>query len=185
MYIESTANIKGRGLVVAGKVESGKLKANTELEILTNEGILKTTVLSMEMFHKQYDEVIAGSNVGLLCRGVTSDQVRRGHCIAMPGVLKRVNAFEAEVYILNEKEGGRTTGFTSGYRPQGFYKTADITSEIHLPSNKEILLPGENSLATVHLDKGIYLEEGMRFSLRERSMTIGRGVITKILDIKK
>ena len=181
MPIEDVFSIKGRGTVCTGRVERGKLKVNEEVEIVGIKATQKTVVTGVEMFRKTLNDAIAGDNVGLLLRGLEKHQVERGQVIAKPGSITPHTEFEAEVYILNKEEGGRHTPFFTGYRPQFYIKTTDITGESTLPSGVEMVMPGDNTKMTVKLIVPIALEEGQRFAIREGGHTVGAGVISKII----
>ncbi|OGY15870.1 MAG: translation elongation factor Tu [Candidatus Chisholmbacteria bacterium RIFCSPHIGHO2_01_FULL_48_12] len=182
MAIEDVFSIKGRGTVVTGRVERGKVKINEEIEIvgLAKEA-KKTVVTGVEMFRKQLDQGQAGDNVGILLRGIEKDDVERGQVLAQPGSIKPHTEFEAEVYILTKEEGGRHTPFFTGYRPQFYIRTTDVTGEIKLPEGVEMVMPGDNAKMTVKLIQPVAMEEGIRFAIREGGHTVGAGVVTKIL----
>jgi len=182
MPIEDVFSIEGRGTVVTGRVERGKIKINEEVEVvgLRNEPI-KTVVTGIQMFHKDMDEAIPGDNVGLLLRGVKKEDVERGMVVAKPGTITPHTQFEAEVYVLKAEEGGRHTPFHSGYKPQFYIRTTDVTGEITLPEGIEAVMPGDNAKMIVTLIYPVALEEGSRFAIREGGKTVGAGVVTKIL----
>ncbi|MBI3980537.1 elongation factor Tu, partial [Candidatus Microgenomates bacterium] len=181
MPIEDVFSIKGRGTVVTGRIDRGKVKVNEEVEIVGIKETQKTVVTGVEMFRKQLDEGQAGDNVGVLLRGVEKDQVERGQVLAKPGTTTPHTEFEAEVYILTKEEGGRHTPFFTGYRPQFYIKTTDITGEVTLEKGVEMVMPGDNAKMTVKLIVPVALEEGLRFAIREGGHTVGAGAITKIL----
>ena len=183
MPIEDVFGIKGRGTVVTGRVERGKVKVGDEVEIvgLTDE-IRKVVVTGVEMFRKTLDEGVAGDNIGCLLRGVERNEVERGQVLAKPGSIKPHTHFEAEVYVLSKEEGGRHTPFFSGYRPQFYVRTTDVTGSVELPSGVEMVMPGDNVRLTIKLIQPIALEEGLRFAIREGGRTVGAGVVTKILE---
>ena len=181
MPVEDVFSIKGRGTVVTGRVERGKLKVNEEVEIVGIKDTQKTVVTGIEMFRKTLDEAIAGDNVGLLLRGIEKHQVERGQVIAKPGSITPHTEFEAEAYILTKEEGGRHTPFFTGYRPQFYIRTTDVTGEATLPKGVEMVMPGDNTKMTVKLIVPVALEDGQRFAIREGGHTVGAGVITKIL----
>ena len=181
MPVEDVFSIKGRGTVVTGRVERGKIKINEEIEIVGIKPTQKTVITGVEMFRKTLDEAIAGDNVGLLLRGVEKNQVERGQVIAKPGSITPHTEFEAEIYVLTKEEGGRHTPFFTGYRPQFYIKTTDITGEVTLPKGVEMVMPGDNIKMTGKLIVAVALEEGQRFAVREGGHTVGAGVITKIL----
>jgi len=180
MPVEDVFSIKGRGTVVTGRVERGKLKVNEEIEIVGLKTTKKTVVTGLEMFRKTLDETQAGDNVGVLLRGVEKDDIERGQLLAKPGSITPHTEFEAEVYILSKEEGGRHTPFFTGYKPQFFIKTADITGDVSLPEGIEMVMPGDNAKMKVKLIVPVAMEEGMRFAIREGGKTVGAGVITKI-----
>jgi len=183
MSIEDVFSIKGRGTVVTGRVERGTMRPNTEVELVGGmyEKPRKTVVTSMEMFHKTLDVVRAGDNAGLLLRGVDKDEVGRGVVVAAPGTIHARSKFEAEVYILRRDEGGRHKPFFSGYKPQFFISTMDITGTVQLPEGVEMVMPGDRTNMTVELISPVAIESGQRFAIREGGLTVGAGIITKIL----
>ncbi|MDP3994397.1 MAG: elongation factor Tu [bacterium] len=181
MPIEDVFAIKGRGTVVTGRVERGKLSVNEEVEIVGLKKTTKTVVTGLEMFRKTLDETIAGDNVGVLLRGIEKDGVERGQVLAKPGTITPHTEFEAEVYILSKEEGGRHTPFFTGYKPQFFIRTADITGDVSLPEGIEMVMPGDNAKMKVKLIQPVAMEEGFRFAIREGGSTVGAGVITKII----
>ena len=181
MPIEDVFSIKGRGTVVTGRIERGKIKVNEPVEIVGIRPTKQSVVTGVEMFKKSLDEGQAGDNVGILLRGVEKDDVERGQVIAKPGSITPHKEFEAEVYILTKEEGGRHTPFFTGYRPQFFIKTTDITGEAALPSGVEMVMPGDNAKMTVKLIVPVAMEEGLRFAVREGGKTVGAGVISKII----
>ncbi|MCX8067592.1 MAG: elongation factor Tu, partial [Anaerolineae bacterium] len=183
MPIEDVFSIKGRGTVVTGRVERGTLLPMQEVEIVgLRDKPLRTVVTDMEMFRKKLDKVVAGDNAGLLLRGVDKDEVARGMVVAAPGTITPHRKFEAQVYVLRKEEGGRHKAFFSGYRPQFYIRTTDVTGTITLPPGVEMVMPGDNINLTVELIEPVALEEGSRFAIREGGLTVGAGVITKILD---
>nr|HID13272.1 elongation factor Tu [Anaerolineae bacterium] len=183
MPIEDVFSIKGRGTVVTGRVERGTLLPMTEVEIVgLRDRPRKTVVTSMEMFHKTLDKVVAGDNAGLLLRGVDRDEVERGQVVAIPGTITSHRRFMSEVYVLRKEEGGRHKAFFSGYRPQFYIRTMDVTGEIRLPEGVEMVMPGDNVNLEVELIEPVAIEEGSRFAIREGGLTVGAGVITEILD---
>ncbi len=181
MPIEDVFSIKGRGTVVTGRVDRGIVHVNEELEIIGLRDTQKTVVTGVEMFRKQLDEGQAGDNIGVLLRGVEKDQVERGQVLAKPGSITPHTEFEAEVYILTKEEGGRHTPFFSGYRPQFYIRTTDVTGEVTLEKGVEMVMPGDSAKMTVKLIVPVALEEGLRFAIREGGHTVGAGAITKIL----
>jgi elongation factor Tu len=183
MPVEDVFSIKGRGTVVTGRAERGTLTPNSEVEIVgLRPDIRKVVVTSMEMFHKILDKVEAGDNAGLLLRGVGRDEIERGQVLAKPGSIKPHTEFECEVYVLRKDEGGRHKAFFPGYRPQFYIRTMDVTGEITLPEGVEMVMPGDNVNLKVKLITPVALEDGSRFAIREGGLTVGAGVITKILD---
>jgi len=182
MSVEDVFSIKGRGTVVTGRVDRGTLTPNSEVEIVgLQENIRKVTVTSMEMFKKTLDKVEAGDNAGLLLRGVARDEIERGQVLAKPGSITPHTEFMGEVYVLRKEEGGRHKAFFPGYRPQFYIRTLDVTGEITLPEGVEMVMPGDNVNLQVKLIMPVALEEGSRFAIREGGLTVGAGVITKII----
>ncbi|MCB8965549.1 MAG: elongation factor Tu [Chloroflexota bacterium] len=182
MSIEDVFSIKGRGTVVTGRVDRGVLTPMSEVEIVgLKEEIRKVVVTSMEMFRKTLDKVEAGDNAGLLLRGVARDEIERGQVLAKPKSITPHTDFEGEVYVLRKDEGGRHKAFFPGYRPQFYIRTMDVTGEITLPEGVEMVMPGDNVNLVVKLITPVALEEGQRFAIREGGLTVGAGVITKIL----
>jgi len=183
MPVEDVFSIKGRGTVVTGRVERGTMLPMTPVEIVgLKEEPRKTVVTSMEMFHKTLDKVMAGDNAGLLLRGVDRQDVERGQVIAIPGTIKSHRRFMSEVYVLRKEEGGRHKAFFSGYRPQFYVRTMDVTGDITLPEGVEMVMPGDRVNLEVSLIDPIAVEEGFRFAIREGGLTVGAGIITEILD---
>lgn len=182
LSIDGTYNIEGRGTVVTGTVERGKVKAGDEIEIIGySNKPKKTTVTAIETFKKTLDYGEGGDNVGLLIRGLTKKDVSRGQIIAKPGTVDVNVCFEAQIYFTTEEEGGRKKGFYSGYKPQFFLRTADVAGEILLPSGVEVCMPGDNMKVKVRLGSYLALDKGIRFALRESGKTIGHGIITEVL----
>ncbi len=182
MPIEDVFSIKGRGTVVTGRVERGTIKVGDEVEIVgLSDEIKKTVVTGVEMFHKTLDVGQAGDNIGCLLRGIERDEVERGMVLAAPGTIRPHTKFAGEVYVLTKEEGGRWTPFFSGYRPQFYIRTTDVTGAIELPEGVEMVMPGDHVTLGVHLIEPVALEEGSRFAIREGGRTIGAGVVTKIL----
>lgn len=181
MPIEDVFSIKGRGTVVTGRVERGKVKINDTMEIVGIKATQSTVVTGVEMFRKLLDEGQAGDNIGVLLRGVEKDQVERGQVLAHPGSVKPHTEFEGEIYILAKEEGGRHTPFFTGYRPQFYIRTTDVTGEVTLPAGVEMVMPGDNTKMTAKLIVPVALEVGLRFAIREGGHTVGAGVITKII----
>jgi elongation factor Tu len=183
MPIEDVVSITGRGTVVTGRIERGKIKLNDPVDIVgLREDKLTSVVTGIEMFRKILDEGVAGDNVGLLLRGIEKDQVRRGMVVCAPNSVTPHKRFKAEVYILTKEEGGRHTPFTTNYRPQFFFRTADVTGTIKLPENVPMVMPGDNVTIEVELIYPIAMEKGLRFAIREGGRTIGAGQVTEILD---
>ncbi len=182
MPIEDVFSITGRGTVVTGRVEQGTLDINTEVEIVGIRPTSKTTVTGVEMFRKLLDSAVAGDNVGLLLRGVDKDDVERGQVVCLPGSITPHTKFEAQVYILTKDEGGRHNPFFSGYRPQFYFRTTDVTGNVTLPEGTEMVMPGDNTEMTVELISPIAMEEALRFAIREGGRTVGAGRVTKILE---
>ncbi len=181
MPVEDVFSIKGRGTVVTGRIERGVVKLNDEIEIVGIKASRKSVVTGVEMFRKQLDQGQAGDNVGVLLRGIEKEDIERGQVLAKPGSITPHADFEAEVYILNKDEGGRHTPFFSGYRPQFYIRTTDVTGEIKLAEGVEMVMPGDNAKMTVKLIVPVAMDDGLRFAIREGGHTVGAGVITKIL----
>ena len=181
MPIEDVFTITGRGTVVTGRVERGKLPINSEVEILGIREPQKTTVTGIEMFHKSMDEAWAGENCGLLLRGTKRDEVERGQVVARPGSITPHTEFEGQVYILKKEEGGRHNPFFSNYRPQFYFRTTDVTGVITLPEGTEMVMPGDTTEMTVQLIQPIAMEEGLGFAIREGGRTVGSGRVTKVI----
>ena len=181
MPVEDVFSIKGRGTVVTGRIERGIVKINDTVEVIGLKATKPTVVTGVEMFKKQLDEGQAGDNVGLLLRGLEKNDVERGQVIAKPGSITPHTEFEAEAYILTKEEGGRHTPFFTGYRPQFYIRTTDVTGTATLPQGVEMVMPGDSIKMTVKLIVPVALEEGLRYAIREGGRTVGAGVITKIL----
>lgn len=181
MPVEDVFSIKGRGTVVTGRVERGELEVNQEIEIVGIKPTTKTVVTGLEMFKKSLDKTIAGDNSGILLRGVEKEGVERGQVLAKPGSITPHTEFEAEVYILSKEEGGRHTPFFTGYKPQFFIRTADVTGDVTLPEGIEMVMPGDSAKMKVKLIVPVAMEESQRFAIREGGKTVGAGVITKII----
>ncbi len=182
MPIEDVFGIKGRGTVVTGRIERGIVKAGEEVEIVGFGETRKTVCTGVEMFRKTLDEGEAGDNVGCLLRGIEREDVERGQVLAKPASIKPHTRFEAEVYCLSKEEGGRHTPFFSGYQPQFYIRTTDVTGSINLPDGVEMVMPGDNIKMTSELKTPVALEEGVRFAIREGGRTVGAGVLTKVLE---
>jgi elongation factor Tu len=181
MPIEDVFSITGRGTVVTGRVEQGKLSKMSEIEIVGIKDTRKTIATDLEMFRKLLDEVVAGDNVGILLRGIDKDEVERGQVLAAPGSITPHTQFKGQVYILSKDEGGRHTPFFNGYRPQFYFRTTDVTGTANLPEGVEMVMPGDNVEMTVELIAPIAMEEGLRFAIREGGRTVGAGRVTEII----
>ncbi len=182
MPIEDVFSISGRGTVVTGRIERGIVKVGDEVEIVGLRPTQKTTVTGVEMFRKELDQGEAGDNVGVLLRGTKKEEVERGQVLAQPGTITPHTKFEAEIYVLTKEEGGRHTPFFSGYRPQFYVRTTDVTGTITLPEGVEMVMPGDNVKINAELIAPIALEEGTRFAIREGGRTVGAGVVSKIIE---
>jgi len=183
MPIEDIFSITGRGTVVTGRIERGRIKVGDEVELVGLGAHRRTVVTGVEMFRKVLDEGVAGDNVGLLLRGVEKDEVERGMVVSAPGSITPHVEFEGEVYVLTKEEGGRHTPFFVGYRPQFYFRTTDVTGEVvGLPEGVEMVMPGDNVRLRVRLIEDVALEEGLRFAIREGGKTVGAGVVTKIIE---
>ena len=180
MPIEDVFSIKGRGTVATGRIEQGIVKINEEIEIVGIRASQKSVVTGIEAFKKQLDQGQAGDNAGLLLRGIERDQIERGQVIAKPGSITPHTEFDAEVYVLTKEEGGRHTPFFKGYKPQFYFRTTDVTGEVELPADKEMVMPGDTVTFKVKLLAPIAMEQGLRFAIREGGRTVGAGVVTKI-----
>ena len=181
MPVEDVFSIKGRGTVVTGRIERGLVKVNDTVEIVGIKSTESTVVTAVEMCKKQLDDAQAGDNVGVLLRGVEKDDVERGQVLAKPGSITPHTDFEAEIYILTKEEGGRHTPFFTGYRPQFYIRTTDVTGEATLPTGVEMVMPGDTTKMTVKLIAPVALEDGVRFAVREGGKTVGAGVVTKVI----
>ncbi len=181
MPIEDVFSIEGRGTVVTGRVERGSIKVNDEVEIVGIRDTQKTVVTGIEMFRKTLDAGQAGDNIGILLRGMGRDDVERGQVLAEPGTVKPHTEFEAEVYVLTKEEGGRHTPFFTGYKPQFYMRTTDVTGEVTLPEGVEMVMPGDSITFTAKLITPVALEESMRFAIREGGNTVGAGVVSKVI----
>jgi elongation factor Tu len=183
MSIEDVFSIKGRGTVVTGRIERGKVEVGTEIEIVgLSDETRKTTVTGVEMFNKILEDAQAGDNVGCLLRGVEKEDVERGQVLAKPGSITPHTKFESEVYVLTKEEGGRHTPFFTGYKPQFYFRTTDVTGSLELVG-AEMCMPGDNVQMNIDLgDKPIAMEEGLRFAVREGGRTVGSGVVTKVVE---
>jgi elongation factor Tu len=182
MPIEDVFSISGRGTVVTGRIERGRVKVGDEIEIVGIKDTTKTTCTGVEMFRKLLDSGEAGDNVGVLLRGTKRDEVERGQVLCVPGSITPHTKFECEVYVLSKEEGGRHTPFFNGYRPQFYFRTTDVTGSCDLPEGVEMVMPGDNVKMTVSLIAPIAMEEGLRFAIREGGRTVGAGVVSKIVE---
>jgi elongation factor Tu len=182
MPVEDVFSISGRGTVVTGRVERGKIKPGEEIEIVGIRPTIKTVCTGVEMFRKILDEGLAGDNVGLLLRGTKRDEVERGQVCAKPGSITPHTKFKAEVYILTKEEGGRHTPFFTGYRPQFFFRTTDVTGILNLPEGVEMIMPGDNVTIDAELIAPIAMEKELRFAVREGGRTVGAGVVADIIE---
>jgi len=182
MSVEDVFTISGRGTVVTGRVERGQINAGQPVEIVGLRDTKSTVVTSMEMFRKTLTEVQAGDNAGLLLRGIDKKDVERGQVIVKPGSIKPHTKFQAEIYVLSKEEGGRHTPFFTGYRPQFYFRTTDVTGSMNLPEGVEMVMPGDNVTITSELIQPIAMEEGLKFAIREGGHTVGAGIVSKILS---
>jgi len=182
MPIEDVFSISGRGTVVTGRIERGRVKVGDEIEIVGIRDTTKTTCTGVEMFRKLLDSGEAGDNVGVLLRGTKRDEVERGQVLCVPGSITPHTKFECEVYVLSKEEGGRHTPFFNGYRPQFYFRTTDVTGSCDLPEGVEMVMPGDNVKMTVSLIAPIAMEEGLRFAIREGGRTVGAGVVAKVIE---
>jgi elongation factor Tu len=180
LAVEDVFSIKGRGTVATGRVETGVIKVNEEVEIVGLRPTKKTVVTGVEMFKKNLDQGQAGDNVGVLLRGIERDDIERGQVLAKPGSITPHTDFDSEVYILTKEEGGRHTPFFKGYKPQFYFRTTDVTGEVELPADKEMVMPGDTITFKVHLLQPIAMEQGLRFAIREGGKTVGAGVVSKV-----
>ena len=182
MAIEDVFTISGRGTVVTGRIERGKVHVNEEVEIIGIRPTVKTVATGVEMFRKLLDEGQAGDNVGVLLRGIKREEVERGQVLAKPGSITPHKSFKAQVYVLTKEEGGRHTPFFTGYRPQIYVRTTDVTGVISLPEGVEMVMPGDNITMDVELISTVAMEKGMRFAIREGGRTVGAGAVTEIIE---
>ena len=180
MPIEDIFSIEGRGTVVTGRIERGKVKINEEIEIVGIKPTSKTVVTGIEMFNKQLDEGMAGDNAGILLRGTKKEDIERGQVLSKPGTITPHTDFDAEIYVLTKEEGGRHTPFFKGYKPQFYFRTTDVTGEVLLPEGTEMVMPGDTISLKVQLIAPIAMEEKQRFAIREGGKTVGAGAVTKI-----
>jgi elongation factor Tu len=182
MPIEDVFSISGRGTVVTGRIDRGQIKVGEEIEIVGIKTPIKTICTGVEMFRKLLDSGQAGDNVGILLRGIKREDVERGQVLSKPGSITPHTQFEAKVYILSKEEGGRHTPFFKGYKPQFYFRTTDVTGEVKLPENVEMVMPGDNIKITVFLINPIAMEEGLHFAIREGGKTVGAGIVSKVLQ---
>ena len=182
MPIEDIFSISGRGTVVTGRIERGKVKVGEEAEIVGFRETRKTVVTGVEMFKKQLDEGLAGDNAGLLLRGIPKEDVERGMVLAKTGSITPHTKFKGEIYVLSKEEGGRHTPFFNGYRPQFYFRTTDVTGSAKLPEGTEMVMPGDNISLEIELHTPVAMEKGLRFAIREGGRTVGAGTITDILQ---
>lgn len=180
MPIEDVHSIKGRGTVATGRIERGVININDEVEIVGIRPVQKSVVTGIQAFHKDLDRGEAGDNAGILLRGIEREDIERGQVIAAPGSITPHTEFECQVYVLKKEEGGRHTPFTKGYKPQFYFRTTDVTGEIELPADKEMVMPGDNATFKVKLHSPIAMEKGQNFAIREGGKTVGAGVVTEI-----
>jgi elongation factor Tu len=181
MAVEGIFVVTGRGTVLTGKVETGLIKIMDPLELVGGRLTLSTTCMGLEMFRKSLELAEVGDNIGVLIRGIKKDEVKRGYILAVPGTVKAFIMFEAKVYILTKKEGGRHKSFVSNYKPQFFFRTANVTGTITLPKDVAVVMPGDSLIFNVELVDKVALTLGLRFVMREGNLTIGAGVITKLI----
>ncbi len=180
MPVEDVHSIKGRGTVATGRIERGVINLNDEVEIVGIRPVQKSVVIGVQAFHKDLNRGEAGDNAGILLRGIERDDIERGQVLAAPGSITPHTHFECQVYVLKKEEGGRHTPFTKGYKPQFYFRTTDVTGEIELPADKEMIMPGDNATFKVTLHSPIAMEQGSNFAIREGGKTVGAGVVTKI-----
>jgi elongation factor Tu len=183
MPVEDVFGIKGRGTVVTGRIETGTVNVGDEVEIVgIHEATAKTVVTGVQMFHKDLDRGQAGDNAGCLLRGTKREEIERGQVLCKPGSITPHTKFKSEVYCLKKEEGGRHTPFFSGYRPQFYFRTTDVTGVANLPEGTEMVMPGDNVEMTIELIQPIAMDQGLRFAIREGGRTVGSGVVTEILE---
>jgi elongation factor Tu len=180
--IEDVMTISGRGTVVTGRVERGRVKVGEEIEVIGMKPTVKSTVTGVEMFRKELDEGQAGDNVGVLLRGIKREDIERGQVLAKPGSVTPHTKFNAEVYVLKKEEGGRHTPFVQGYQPQFYFRTTDVTGKVELPGGVEMVMPGDNVNIVVTLLAPIAMEQGLKFAIREGGHTVGAGVVTEVIE---
>jgi elongation factor Tu len=182
MPIEDVFSISGRGTVVTGRIERGIVKLNDEVEIIGFKDTVKTTITGIEMFNKEMREGEAGDNVGVLIRGIKKEDVERGQVLAKPGTITPHRKFKAQIVILSKEEGGRHSPFFTGYRPQFYFRTTDVTGSITLPAGREMVMPGDDVAVSVELVSKIAMDKELKFAVREGGRTIGAGVVTEIIE---
>src|SRR5256885_8059515 len=182
MPVEDVFSITGRGTVATGRIEQGVVNTGDKVEIVGIKATTKTVVTGVEMFRKILDQGQAGDNVGCLLRGTKREDIERGQVLCKPGSITPHTKFNAEVYVLKKEEGGRHTPFFTGYRPQFYFRTTDVTGSVELPSGTEMVMPGDNISITVTLIAPIAMEEGLRFAIREGGRTVGAGVVAKVIE---
>jgi elongation factor Tu len=182
MPVEDVFTISGRGTVATGRVERGMVHTGDAVEIIGIRDTQTSVVTGVEMFRKTLDEGMAGDNIGVLLRGIEREEVERGQVVAAPGSIMPHTHFEGEVYVLTQEEGGRHKPFFTGYRPQFYFRTTDVTGDVTLPEGTEMVMPGDNVTMTVKLIQPIAMEEGVRFAIREGGLTVGAGVVTKVIE---
>jgi len=182
MPVEDVFSISGRGTVATGRIERGKIKVGEEVEVVGIKATAKTVVTGVEMFRKILDEGQAGDNVGCLLRGIKREEIERGQVLAKPGSITPHTKFKAEAYVLTKEEGGRHTPFFTGYRPQFYFRTTDVTGDVKLPQGVEMVMPGDNVSCEVSLITAVALEKGLRFAIREGGHTVGAGAVTDIIE---
>jgi elongation factor Tu len=180
MPVEDVFSIKGRGTVATGRIETGIIKINEEVEIVGIRDTRKSVVTGIEAFKKSLDQGQSGDNAGILLRGIERDDIERGQVLAKPGSITPHTEFDSEVYILTKEEGGRHTPFFKGYKPQFYFRTTDVTGEVELPADKEMVMPGDTLTFKVKLMSPIAMDQGLRFAIREGGRTVGAGVVTKV-----
>ena len=181
MAVEGVSSIKGRGTVATGRIEQGRIKVGGEIEIVGIRETKKTVATGIQAFRKDLEEGRAGDNAGILLRGIERDQIERGQVLCKPGSITPHTEFEAEVYVLTEKEGGRHTPFIKGYKPQFYFRTTDVTGEVELPEGKQMVMPGDTVTFKVTLGQPIAMEQSVKFAIREGGRTVGAGVVTKVV----
>ncbi|MGZ5342230.1 MAG: EF-Tu C-terminal domain-related protein, partial [Solirubrobacterales bacterium] len=182
MPVEDVMTIQGRGTVATGRIEQGVVNTSDEVEIVGVHDTQKTVVTGIQMFHKDLDEGRAGDNAGVLLRGTKREEIERGQVLCKPGSITPHTKFKAEVYCLKKEEGGRHTPFVSGYRPQFYFRTTDVTGVANLPKDREFVAPGENVEMDVELIVPIAMDKGLRFAIREGGRTVGSGVVTEVVE---